>query len=194
LAQIQAWHDHSALAWCYHQPSARHSFNQKRHLTRREQSMVRGIFGNAVNMNIVRVIGVNCDAFPVAVTMGSDIYFFKDSDSPGGTYYRKDFSRASLYLKGSMMHEITHVFQHQSAPATYCERPSRSHYSNMFRYRLTRSSRFGNFCNEKQAAIIEDYFRWFRTPQHQPLWIAKTRKNAALLKHVVQARFPHARG
>lgn len=99
-------------------------------------------------------------------------------------------------LAGTHIHELTHAWQFQNnwryTPQGHC---------NMGHgYDLSEGDRFRDFCSEKQASIIQDYFRRFlmEDSSHSSKWYynkwgVDSFENDALLVEIVEARFPNAR-
>jgi hypothetical protein len=83
-----------------------------RPLTPGEIDLARGVFGDAIDYAPVRIVLGKWAFFqPKNVVMSprGRIHFH-----PHGTAYRDDFSHAGLGEQGLFIHEMTHVWQHQS--------------------------------------------------------------------------------
>ena len=90
----------------------------------------------------------------------------------------------------TFMHEMTHIWQHRQGMTEDCD---------VYDYQLTDRSRFGQFCNEQQAAIIGEYTRVFLQPDSL---LGRTKgllpeiqysPNGRNLMRVVEEQFPQAR-
>lgn len=83
-----------------------------RPLTVGEIDLARSMFGNAIDYAPVRIVLGKWAFFqPKNVVMSprGRIHFH-----PHGTAYRDDFSHAAINEQGLFVHEMTHVWQHQS--------------------------------------------------------------------------------
>jgi hypothetical protein len=83
-----------------------------RPLTPGEIDLARGMFGDAIDYAPVRIVLGKWAFFQprdVVMTPTGRLHFH-----PHGTAYRDDFSHATLGEQGLFVHEMTHVWQHQS--------------------------------------------------------------------------------
>ena len=122
-----------------------------RQLTPGEVELARSVFGDAVNYARVQIIRKKYFALqPRNRTMApnGNIYFH-----PRSLAYRDDFSVAETYLKGLFIHEMTHVWQHQSGTNV-----RKAIFNRRYRYRLVRGKSFWHYGLEQQCEIVRDYF------------------------------------
>jgi hypothetical protein len=120
-------------------------------LTIGEKAEARAVFGEALNLDRVRV-----HARPR--------FFFQPKGtamSPNGhVYYHARDCRADFACGPAPMawliHELAHVWQHQTGQWVLL----RGMVERRYDYgRLTMASRFADFGLEQQASIVEDYYR-----------------------------------
>jgi hypothetical protein len=86
--------------------------SEARPLTSGETDLARGVFGDAIDYAPVRIVLGKWAFFQprdVVMTPTGRLHFH-----PHGTAYRDDFSHAGLGEQGLFIHEMTHVWQHQS--------------------------------------------------------------------------------
>jgi len=65
--------------------------------------------------------------------------------------WRDDFAAEPLHLRALLVHELVHVWQHQSGICLPLRRPPFARY----RYRLKPGKRFTSYGLEQQARIVE---------------------------------------
>lgn len=124
-----------------------------RPLTPGEQALAASVFGEALDLASVTVRGRAWWLLqPRTVVMApcGHVHFH-----PRCPFYHQDFSRAPLHLQGLLIHELTHVWQHQSGRNVVFAR------SPFARYRylpLTPGKRFEQYGIEQQAEIVRDWF------------------------------------
>jgi hypothetical protein len=97
---------------------------------------------------------------------------------------------------GSHMHELVHIWQFQTGE----EFTPKGHCNFGHGYDLKAGDTFADFCDEKQASILEDYSRRYLMPErpHRSHWYfdkagCDSFENDALLLETVETRFPKAR-
>jgi len=159
-------------------------------LTTGEVALIKGIFGNEINTDIVRKYlypeerpGVPGKVIP-AQTFGTDSIKFY-----GPRYISADYSQTdNIFNFGSFVHEMTHIWQNQtSAPHTD---------DINYDYTLTPQSVFSDFGQEEQASIIEDYARQFlysgKNPSPRRSFGKDDPRTLPLLKKLVEDNFPQA--
>jgi hypothetical protein len=166
----------------------------KQALTPSEKALVRGVFGNDINVDAIRK--------EFHSRYRSDAAAWVDSADPntihfwGLAYHSRDYSRERNTYKFSVfLHEVTHVWQFQHGAR------SNAGHCYKYEYELKPNSRFGDFCDEQQGAIMEDYARRFLAPVRDEAYRsldAGGRKvpdyiNDAHLREIVETRFPAAR-
>jgi hypothetical protein len=165
-----------------------------RPLKAEEVQFVEGVFGNEVKTADIRLSFNSLLKYPVieGITLYNQIIIESDNAS-------RDFSRDQDQY-GLFLHEMTHIWQVQNGvigPRTICE---------TYKYTITPESHFEDFCMEQQASIINDYANRFLSPTHEPkasqfltinieshVISGDTKASNALLKQVVEERFPRAR-
>lgn len=178
-----------------------------RALTDGETALVKSIFGRAFRTKGVRKyfspstkMAQRWGYVVPATTFGQDIKFY------GAQYDAADFSQTQdLYNYGTFLHEMVHVWQNRH-PLRQAFHKAR-HPTTDYGYQLTPRSHFRDFGEEQQASIIEDYARQFLflgrrvglagTEEYLPSAAASndaaSMRSLALLKKVVEERFPAAR-
>lgn len=112
--------------------------------------MARPIFGVAVNFAAVRVYARGYTPFQprrVAVCPNGFIYFTRHA-------FKADFS-TNLHDRAWMIHELVHVWQHQTGVNVLL----RGIFERRYRYALDRERSLAAYGIEQQASIVEDYFR-----------------------------------
>jgi hypothetical protein len=124
----------------------------RRPLTVGEIALARGIFGDAIDYDRAQVANRKWIFFqPRSITMAPTgcIHFH-----PKGRNYRDDFADASLDLQGLFIHEMTHIWQHQSGIFL----PLRRHPFCRYDYSLKPGWRLGRYGLEQQAEIVRHIF------------------------------------
>jgi hypothetical protein len=151
-------------------------------LTAGEVELIKGIFGDAINTDIVRKYysakekpGDPGYLIP-AQTFGEDSIKFY-----GPQYILEDYSKTNnIFNFGSFVHEMTHIWQNQN------DIPNKS--SRDYEYKVTLQSVFDDdFGWEQQARMIENYARQNLHPACRPL------QADPVLQQVIEARFPQAK-
>lgn len=126
-----------------------------RPLTVGEIQLSRTVFGEAVKYNLVHIYHRSYFPFGaqddnVAMSPDGNIYF-----DPDGTLYREDFSRANIHSKALLIHEMTHVWQHQSGVNVRI----RGIFQRTYKYLpLEPGKKFSDYGIEQQGDIVRDYF------------------------------------
>ncbi|MCB9991123.1 MAG: hypothetical protein H6867_07055 [Rhodospirillales bacterium] len=162
-----------------------------------ETQMVRDIFGDAVNTDIVRKhVGRPCPDLngkktAACVMHGSDRHIFFDAEYT----HANDYASADRLPRNVFLHEMTHIWQYQNHLTLY------EHYWKScptYDYDLSGDVEFDDFCVEQQASIIADYSNFVLRPA---FWPPGRYKGASLqlqvmssaLIRVVEDKFPEAR-
>ena len=125
-----------------------------RHLTAGEVTLVRSIFGDAIDTARVRlVLGEWWPFQPKRSAMApmGKIYFH-----PDGGGWSEDFSRESLPRQGFLIHEMTHVWQTQKGGKFYL--PLMRHPFCRYSYALEPGKSFERYGLEQQAEIVRHAF------------------------------------
>lgn len=124
----------------------------RRPLTSGEIALARSVFGNAIDYPQARVANCKWMFFqPRGVTMAplGCIHFH-----PHGGHYREDFATADLDLQGHFIHEMTHIWQHQSGIFL----PLRRHPFCRYDYALKPGWTLKRYGLEQQAEIVRHVF------------------------------------
>jgi len=124
----------------------------ERSLTPAERSLVAGMFGSAVATDTVRIHRRKWWPFqPRAVTMAprGHIHFH-----PQGTAYCRCFGQGTHAQQGFFLHEMTHVWQHQSGMNLLLRRYPFSRYG----YDFVSGKPFARYGVEQQAEIVRHVF------------------------------------
>jgi len=75
---------------------------------------------------------------------------------PAGDLWRDDFGDAPLPLRGFIVHELVHVWQHRQGVRLPLRRPPLPRY----RYRLAPGRPFARYGIEQQAEMVRDLWLW----------------------------------
>ena len=124
----------------------------RRSLTAGEVALARSIFGDAIDYARAGIAHRKWIFFqPRQVTMAplGCIHFH-----PKGRNYREDFAEAPLDLQGLFIHEMAHVWQHQSGIFL----PLRRHPFCRYGYSLKPGWRLARYGIEQQAEIVRHIF------------------------------------
>ena len=140
-------------------PDTRPDPGDSRGLTEGELRLAMSVFGEAIDFDSVRIFRRKYFPFQPrrrAMAPDGNIYFH-----PRSSAYRDDFSVAGPYLQGLFIHEMTHVWQHQSGTNV-----RRAIFNRRYRYRLKKGKSFRHYGLEQQCEIVRDYF--LASSQHKP--------------------------
>ncbi len=135
-------------------------------LTAKECALVRSIFGDAIDLPRVRIHNRRWWWFqPRQITMAPDghLWFHPKSD-----LFCEDFCDSSYNLQGLFIHEMTHVWQHQTGIFL----PLRRHPFCRYDYSLKPGWTLRQYGLEQQAEIIKHIFllrRGIKVPGAPPL-------------------------
>lgn len=124
-----------------------------RPLTAGERAMARHAFGGAIELDTVTLRREKWWWLqPVWVVMAPDghIWFH-----PNNLSWRDDFSVASVFLQGLVIHELTHVWQHQQGINLVLRRGPLARYDYL---PLRPGRRFADYGLEQQAEIVRDAY------------------------------------
>jgi hypothetical protein len=122
-----------------------------RGLTPGEVALARGVFGDSIRYENVRIW--RCKAYffqPAHVTMAPDGHLYFHPDAP---HYRDDFAAAELTARAHFIHEMTHVLQHQSGINV-----RRAALDRRYGYRLKPGKCFASYGLEQQGEIATHYY------------------------------------
>ena len=123
-----------------------------RSLTKAEEGLARSVFGNAIDYDAVSINNRKFIFFqPRRVTMApnGNIWFH-----PKGDLYCEDFCGRDLSDQGLFIHEMTHVWQHQSGVNLLIKRHPFCRYD----YSLKPGWGLKRYGIEQQAEIVRHYF------------------------------------
>lgn len=121
---------------------------RSRPLTQGEAELARSVFGDALDPARAAVANRKWAFFqPRHTTMAplGTIHF-----NPASGLYREDFAHAPLGLQGLFIHELAHVWQHQSGLFL----PLQRHPFCRYDYILEPGRPFGRYGIEQQAEIV----------------------------------------
>ena len=123
-----------------------------RSLTRAEVSLAEGVFGRAIDYDAVRVNNRKFFWFHprgVAMAPNGALWFH-----PKGDLYCEDFCGRDVNDQGLFIHEMTHVWQHQSGINLILRRHPFCRYD----YSLKPGWGLSQYGIEQQAEIVRHYF------------------------------------
>ena len=123
-----------------------------RALTRGERALAQSVFGDAIDPDRVRLHRATWWPFqPRRYIMAPDghIWFH-----PKGDAWRDDFAAAPLSLQALLIHELTHVWQHQTGLFL----PLRRHPFCRYAYAIRPGQALDRYGIEQQAMIVQDAF------------------------------------
>lgn len=125
-----------------------------RYLTRDEVALARGMFGQAIDYDAVRVHDRKWWPFqPRGVTMApdGDLWFH-----PDGGLFCADFCDSPLHIQGHFIHEMTHVWQAQRSGKYWL--PLMRHPFCRYGYDVVAGKPFARYGIEQQAEIVRHAF------------------------------------
>lgn len=123
-----------------------------RSLTRAEINLASGVFGDAIDYDAISINNRKFIFFqPRRITMApnGNIWFH-----PKGDLYCEDFCGRTLSDQGLFIHEMTHVWQHQSGVNLLIKRHPFCRYD----YSLKPGWGLKRYGIEQQAEIVRHYF------------------------------------
>lgn len=127
-------------------------FVDHRSLTPAERELARSVFHDAIDLDEVRLYRRKWWPFqPRTVTMAPQgaIHFH-----PQGTLYCDCFAHGSIAHQGHLIHELTHVWQHQRGINLFLRR----HPFCRYRYAFEPGRMFDRYGIEQQAEIVRHVF------------------------------------
>lgn len=125
-----------------------------RYLTPDEVALARGMFGQAIDYDRVRVHERKWWPFqPRGVTMApdGDLWFH-----PDGGLFCADFCESPLHIQGHFIHEMTHVWQAQRSGRWWL--PLMRHPFCRYAYEVVPGKPFARYGIEQQAEIVRHAF------------------------------------
>ena len=165
---------------------------QGRPLTRGETEMARSVFGDTVDYSKVHVYNGPPKVAGIfrltktglaAITPNGDIYIVEKDAQLG------DLSQASPEKRKMLIHEMTHVWQHQhgvnvEADGVFLFFKSSMNYDKAYAYDINGKQKFRQLNIEQQAHMVEDYFALRDMPEWEapPDRAEKIAKFEAMLK------------
>jgi hypothetical protein len=124
----------------------------RRGLTAGEVALARTAFGDAIDYDRVALSPTKWIFFQPRNTVMAPlgcIHFH-----PGGGLWQDDFAAAGLDAQGLLIHELTHIWQHQRGLFL----PLRRHPFCRYRYALKPGQPFADYGIEQQAEIVRHAF------------------------------------
>jgi hypothetical protein len=125
-----------------------------RPLTSGEIALARSMFGDAIDYSKVRLLKRKWWPFHprnAAMAPTGHIQFH-----PKGALWSEDFTNEPLHMQGFFIHEMTHVWQAQTAGRFYL--PLMRHPLCRYRYRFVPGRPFRRYGVEQQAEIVRHIF------------------------------------
>lgn len=123
-----------------------------RRLTANETALVRSVFGDAINLEKVRIHNRKWWWLqPRAITMAPDGHLWFH---PKNNLFCDDFCDRDVALQGLFLHEMVHVWQHQSGIFL----PLRRHPFCRYDYSLKPGWTLRQYGLEQQAEIVRHVF------------------------------------
>lgn len=126
---------------------------RERPLTEGERQLAASVFGKALDTHAITVRGRRWWIFqPRRTVMAPSGHIHFHQRCP---FYHDDFSKAPLHLQGLFIHELTHVWQHQSGRNVVFSRGPFATYRYL---PLIIGKRFEDYGIEQQAEIVRHAF------------------------------------
>lgn len=160
-----------------------------RPLTAGEKALAHAIFAEDINTANLRLLLQPQDLKDVAANVpnGNTAHFWGADDHSADYSLEKD-----IRLFGNYVHEILHIWQWQH---NWSVTPDLT--EGEYKYTLTAESAFKDFSIEQQAAIVEDYARYYLHTGQKTHWLQQSYPEAKdqramipLLRQVVETQFP----
>lgn len=136
-----------------------------RSLSDREKAVARSVFGDSINLNLVRIDEASLSVLVVKKLKGADVY------RPFTTFHT--INTWGSIDDATLVHELTHVWQYENDGAVYIPNALAGQGSdesydygraaglmNQINQYGDVGNAFKNFNPEQQAQIIEDYYRY----------------------------------
>ena len=125
-----------------------------RRLTEGEHALARGLFGDAIDYDAVRVVLRKWFPFhPRNALMAPCGHIHAH---PRGHLWSEDYSGDALWMQALFAHEMTHVWQAQMRGRFYL--PLMRHPFCRYRYTLKPGHRFEDYGLEQQAEIVRHVY------------------------------------
>ncbi len=120
---------------------------QSRPLTRGEIDLVRFVFGEALQVEKIRIVAHRAILKHYAMSPNGYIYF-----NPAD--WCEDFSQLSVAKQSWLIHELAHVWQIQQGIAVV----KKALLNRQYHYVFQQGKLFWDYGVEQQAQMIQDYF------------------------------------
>lgn len=120
---------------------------KSRGLTVAEIQLIRSVFGDALDVDRVKIVAHRAILRHYAMSPNGNIYF-----NPAD--WCEDFSVVPLVKQSWFIHEMTHVWQVQQGIAVV----RKALLDRRYRYQLQPNKTFLNYGIEQQAQMVQDYF------------------------------------
>lgn len=130
-----------------------------RSLTAGEKQLAKGVFGDAIDLEKVRIKTAWWVLAGYAVSPDGNIYFHPDD-------WMEDVSHETLLMRAWLIHELTHVWQVQRGRAVFWRALTDRQYDYQF------GKAFADYGIEQQARMVEDYYLHKETGQDCRAWQA----------------------
>lgn len=134
---------------------------QSRALSDGEKQLAKSVFGDAIDLESVRLKTAWWVLSGYAVSPNGNIYFHPDD-------WMTDVSRETLAKRAWFIHELTHVWQVQQGKAVFW----RALLNRRYRYTLRDGKSFFAYGIEQQARMVEEYYIRRETNQDCTAWQA----------------------
>lgn len=118
-----------------------------RALSEGEKQLAKSVFGDAIDLDSVRLKTAWWVLKGYAVSPNGNIYFHPDD-------WMADVSCETLTKRAWLIHELTHVWQVQQGQAVFW----RALFNRRYQYRLRTGKSFFGYGIEQQARMVEEYY------------------------------------
>lgn len=119
----------------------------ERYLSEGEKKLAYSVFGEALQLEQIRIVAHRWVLKNYAISPNGHIYF--------NIYnWCEDFSKASLAKQSWLIHELTHVWQVQQGMQVVL----RALLNRKYSYILKEGKTFFKYGIEQQASMVQDYF------------------------------------
>lgn len=139
--------------------SAHH--HHSRPLTKGEKAIVYSVFGDALQLDNIRLKTAWWVLKGYAVSPNGHVYFHPAD-------FCEDFSQQSLGQRAWLVHELTHIWQIQQGVQVFW----RALLNRRYGYQLQPNRLFASYGVEQQARMVEDYYKRREQQQNEQPWVA----------------------
>tara|TARA_R110002126_G_scaffold13118_7_gene57128 strand:+ start:14754 stop:15977 length:1224 start_codon:yes stop_codon:yes gene_type:complete len=160
----------------------------RRPLSQGEKQLIRGIFDSQINTETVNahLSPRDCAEKVGSVNSANDMHFW------GADNHADDYSQVEDVKDfGTFIHEITHIWQRHRQFADTIKGVINKDDKYAYTLDIAKKS-FKDYEKEQQAAIIEDYARYYLHKGQDTWKLQRTEYNLEQLKAVVEDHFPQA--